>query len=301
MDLRRARRAADRATPRPQGRPSGRLDRRASGRPRNRGSGRPTAVAAALAIAGSMVLATVAAVRVPAVAARSAPEPTPHAWEPQARSPFPGGPHNRLNIWLSQGEAASQALPREHPAVLFVGDSITQWWTTNGKASWARWFAPLGAADDGVVGDTTSNLLARIGAGQVPPESPRVIVLMIGTNNIALGQSPQDIVRGIETVVFSLHSRMPASRMVVLGLLPRDRPGDPYRSEAVAVNRLLSQAVRPGGSFFRTYISYLDVGPLLLERDGRFRPGVMLADRLHPAASGYALISTPILAAIDRG
>ncbi len=237
----------------------------------------------------------------PAVSARAAHEPTALAWRPEGRTPFPGGPHGRLNVWLAQGHAASEALPRERPAVLFVGDSITQWWTTNGRASWDRWFASLGAADDGVAGDTTSNLLARIDAGQLPPASPRVVVLMIGTNNIALGQAPRDIVTGIETVVSSLHRRMPASRIMVLGLLPRDRPGDAYRAATVAVNRLLSRALRRPGTPYQSYASYLDVGPLLLQKDGRFRPRAMLADRLHPAAAGYALISAPILAAIDHG
>lgn len=269
---------------------------------------RPASVlAAALSAAAMMALLLVATIRTPAGATTTAGPATAAggsnqdavpAWEPQARAPFPGGPRNQLNIWLRQGQAQSQALPREHPPVLFVGDSITQWWRTNGRVTWDRWFAPLGAADDGVVGDTTSNLLARIDACQVPSTSPRVIVLSIGTNNIALGQSPHQIVKGIEAVISALHRRMPASRMVVLGLLPRDHPGDAYRAETVAVNRLLERALRHTGAGF---LRYLDVGPVLLQPDGRFKPGVMLADLLHPSPAGYALIGPPIVRAIAHG
>lgn len=222
------------------------------------------------------------------------------AWVSQARLPFPGGPRDQLNIWLAEGQAQSVALPHEHPAVLFVGDSITQWWRTNGRASWDRWFAPLGAVDDGVVADTTSNLLARLESGQVPRSSPRVIVLMIGTNNLALGQSPPEIVKGIEAVMSALHRRMPASRLVVLGLLPRGNPGDSYRAEAAEVNRLLSRSVHHWATRHRA-VSYLDVGAGLLGPDGRFLPGMMLPDLLHPAPAGYARISGPILAAIQQG
>ena len=229
----------------------------------------------------------------------AAPRTVP-AWEAQARLPFPGGPQDRLNVWLAEGQAQSVALPHEHPAVLFVGDSITQWWRTNGRASWDRWFAPLGAADDGVVADTTSNLLARLDAGQVPRSSPRVIVLLIGTNNLALGQSPPEIVKGIQAVINTLHRRMPASRLVVLGLLPRGNPGDAYRKEAAAVNRLLSRAVHRWATRHRG-ARYLDVGAGLLGPDGRFLPGMMLPDLLHPAPAGYARISGPILAAIQQG
>lgn len=253
---------------------------------------------ARLALTGALAASVGAAAlaMVLSVAAPAAAGSPPPAWQPLVRAPYPGPRTSFLNSWLSVGEAASRALPGQRPAVLFVGDSITQWWLLSGRAYWDRDFAPIGAYDDGIAGDTTSNVLARIDAGQLPRSSPRVVVLMIGTNNIPLHQSPAQITRGVYAVVAALHSRLPGSRIVLCGLLPRGLPASPYRGAVGAVNRLLAA----GSATRRAYLRYLDLGPVLLLPDGSFRPGVMHSDLLHPAAPGYGLMAGPLLAAIDR-
>lgn len=216
------------------------------------------------------------------------------ATQPQVRHPYAGGPETPLNRWLAAGERASRALPHEHPAVLLIGDSITQWWLNFGRTSWTRSFAPLGAVDDGVVGDTTSNVLARIDAGQLPATSPKVVVLMIGTNNISLGQSPTQIAEGVRAVVDAVHARLPASRIVLLSVLPRDRVGSTARRVAAALDARLARF--DGGP-----VRYVDLWPQLVEAGGQFRPGMMRPDLLHLDAGGYAAIRAPILAAIESG
>lgn len=254
-------------------------------------------LAAAQFVTGAFAAATVtpaasAGANVPAPPAAGGPVATSGrvpAWAPEPRVFVPLDAPSPVRAMVAEGEAASRALPYEHPAVLFVGDSITQFWRTNGVASWNRWFAPLGAGDDGVAGDTTSNLLARIDAGQVPATPPRTIVLMIGTNNIAAGESPAEVTKGIWAVVAALHSRMPSSRIILLGLLPRGSPADPARTATATVNQSL------GRTFGGTGVDYLDVGRVLLRSDARLVPGSMLPDLLHPSALGYALIAGPIL------
>jgi lysophospholipase L1-like esterase len=214
---------------------------------------------------------------------------TSPAARPQVRQPYAGGPTTELNQWLAAGERASAGLALEHPAVLFIGDSITEWWLRDGRATWTRTFAPLGAVNDGVVGDTTSNVLARIDAGQLPHTSPRVVVIMIGTNNIPLGQSPTQIAEGVQAVVDAVHSRLPASHIVLLSVLPRDRVGSMARHDAAALDALL---VHTDG------VRFVNLWPALVDRTGQFRPGTMRPDLLHPDAGGYEAMSGPILAAI---
>lgn len=67
--------------------------------------------------------------------------------------------------------------------VLFLGDSITCYWPTTGKDTWAK-MARWHPASFGVPGDRTEDVLGRIAHGELDGIHPEVTVIMIGTNNI---------------------------------------------------------------------------------------------------------------------
>jgi beta-glucosidase len=108
------------------------------------------------------------------------------------------------------------------PPLLFVGDSITDGWTTNGAAAWNARFAPEGAVHAGIGGDMTQGVLFRMGAGGELPAgyAPRLVVLMIGTNN--LGSTPACVIDGVRAVVKLFKSRSPQTKVLLLAILPRD-------------------------------------------------------------------------------
>lgn len=212
----------------------------------------------------------------------------PAAWRPISRDV------RHADRWVLAGEQASRQIARTHAQVLFVGDSITQWWKRYGVAAWQADFAPLGAGDDGVAGDTTSNVLARIDDGSLDGMHPRLIVLMVGTNNIPLHQTAPEIARGVITVVAQLKARLPGARFLLLGVLPRDRPRSADRREVEAINRLLVAKASTVG------VTYLDLGPQILGPDGRFVPGVMHADLLHPTAVGYQRMASRLAPEVRR-
>lgn len=70
--------------------------------------------------------------------------------------------------------------------LLFVGDSITDFFgrADRGRSVWMRDFAPLRAANFGISGDTTQDVLWRMRAGELEGFKAKLIVLMVGTNNI---------------------------------------------------------------------------------------------------------------------
>lgn len=82
--------------------------------------------------------------------------------------------------------------------LLFLGDSITQGWEgPSGKDVWEKHFAPQKAANFGVGGDQTGHVLWRITEGkELEGIQPKLIVLMIGTNNMG-GNSAEEIADGI--------------------------------------------------------------------------------------------------------
>jgi hypothetical protein len=133
--------------------------------------------------------------------------------------------------------------------LLFLGDSITQFWGSAGKAVWAANFGTLKAANFGVSADRTQNVLWRLQHGEGEGFQPKVILLMIGTNNLGPEvdnktprNTPADIAAGIAAIVGEIRTRFPAAKTLLLGILPREAKGDPDRKDLEEVNRNLTQS-----------------------------------------------------------
>jgi lysophospholipase L1-like esterase len=205
-------------------------------------------------------------------------------------------PLQRTNAEAVSAHAAALAAVAAGKAsgVVFFGDSITAAWAWSGfgKTSWDASLAPLGAVDFGVGSDQTQNLLWRLLNGELGGH-PKVAVVMIGTNN--LGYGPQQTAAGITAVVKTIRSVSPGTRVLLLGILPRSTPDDPYRSEIAQINGQIARLA--DGNMVR----YLDLGSLFLLPDGTIPPGLMADPTLllHPSPAGYQLMSDAVRAPIQ--
>jgi lysophospholipase L1-like esterase len=170
--------------------------------------------------------------------------------------------------------------------VLFLGDSLIEHWTGTGRASWDRHFAPLGAVNMGLGWARTQNLLWRLRQGHLDPIGPRVVVLLIGTNNTEHGKDdPRSVADGIAEILSEIGSRMPEVRVLLVGIVPRGRDAsDPHRQNNEAVNRLLA---RMGSDRVR----YVDAGAALVAEDGTVIAEHMQGDLLHVSAEGYEALA----------
>jgi len=162
--------------------------------------------------------------------------------------------------------------------LLFLGDSITEGWA-GAKDVWDRYYGTLKADQFGVGYDRTQHLLWRLQNGEGQHVSPRVVVLLIGTNNI--GQNPDDdVVAGITAVVKEIQSDFRSAKILLLGILPRNHVSQPDRAHITAVNRAISKLDDGKRVFF------LDIGAKFLDPDGEI-PTELMADLLHPTEKGY--------------
>jgi lysophospholipase L1-like esterase len=178
--------------------------------------------------------------------------------------------------------------------LIFDGDSITDGWQgLFGQEVWAKHYAPLNAVNFGIGGDHTQHLLWRLSKGQVDGMNPKMIVLMIGTNNMGTNTNDQ-IAEGIKAIVEEYLRRCPKAHMLLLGIFPRNaNPAAPVRKMITEVNSKiasLDDAKR---------VTYLDIGPKFLAHDGSLPVDVM-PDGLHPNAKGYNIWAEAIQGEIEK-
>src|SRR5581483_7232139 len=103
--------------------------------------------------------------------------------------------------WMKRHEGFVDIAKKGGVNVLLLGDSITDAW--RGKAAqetWDKVFAPRKSANFGIGGDRTQHVLWRIQNGELDGITPKVAMLMIGTNNTG-NDSAEQIAEGITAIV----------------------------------------------------------------------------------------------------
>jgi lysophospholipase L1-like esterase len=182
--------------------------------------------------------------------------------------------------WTQMHEGFLKRAKEGKVDLLFLGDSITQGWGNN--AIWQKHYAGRNAANFGIGGDTTQNVLWRITNGELEGIAPKAVVLMIGTNNFGLhGDGPDAVVKGVAAVVKALRAKLPKSRILLLGLFPRDeKPGTDFRKRIEKTNAQLP-ALADGKN-----VVFLDIGAKFLQPDGTLSKEIM-PDFLHLSEKGY--------------
>lgn len=176
--------------------------------------------------------------------------------------------------------------------VLFMGDSITDFWRRSGepgvvnppaagKAVFDKYFGSLKVANFGISGDSTQGVLYRLRDGEGEGFSPKAIMLMIGTNNSPYCSSAE-IAEGVGAIVLEMRKRFPNAKILLLGIFPRGEPHDALRKTVAGVNPIIAK-LHDGEHVF-----YLDIGEKFLAPDGTI-PDDVMPDKLHPTEKGYEI------------
>lgn len=181
------------------------------------------------------------------------------------------------------------------PALVFLGDSITQFWDDAGRPVWDAYYGERRALNLGVGAERTENVLWRIERGDFDHMNPVLLVLEIGTNNTGHGpDDPADIAEGVLTIVRELRAKLPRTEILVLGIFPRGPgPQDPKRRNNEAANRILEREVAGEG------IRYRDIGRAFTDGQGRIDRSIM-PDLLHLSEQGYGIWAEAIEADVQE-
>ena len=190
--------------------------------------------------------------------------------------------------WLKQHQDINQIGRTRKLDLVFLGDSISQGWGGEGRhvwqaapEVWKQYYEDRNACSFGISGDGTQHLLWRIDHGNFDKARPRVIVLLIGVNNVP-SCTPEQVAEGIQAVLKRLAAKTPESKVLLLGLFPYgQKPEAPTRKKVDAVNALISK-FEDGKRVF-----YQDIGRVFLLSSGEANPELMARDFLHLKPEGY--------------
>ena len=210
---------------------------------------------------------------------------------PAEEKPWIAAP-GKDRAWFRDHLKLVQRAKKDDIKLYFLGDSLTEHWTSTGRATWHLDILPQGGANFGLSADRIQNALFRIKKGELPNKSPAVFIVMLGTNNLAQKNpdSPEEVARGIKTILTQLKTRHPKSKILLLSILPNgNNPESPTRKSILATNKKLAKLAD------KKTVHFEDIHDQFLTAEGHWKPS-LTSDHTHLTAAGYEFLYKTIKA-----
>lgn len=199
---------------------------------------------------------------------------------------------------LNRYAEADSKLPAprpENPRVVFLGDSITDFWRLN------EYFGDRDFVNRGISGQITGQMLGRMMADVVNPH-PQAVLILGGTNDLALGVPLLTIENNL-TMIADLADRYKV-KVIFASVMPVSdyhKNVDPYyertkvRSPSLirSLNGWIQSICNDRGY---TYLDYFDA---MVDKTGMLRAD-LADDGLHPNSAGYRIMAPLALDAINK-
>ncbi len=207
--------------------------------------------------------------------------------------------------WEERYRLCCEQVKKRRAEILFYGDSITHFWDSaagshsHGGEVWDRLFSTRNVLNLGFGWDRTANVLWRLEHGHFEHQKPKVIVLNIGTNNLAKtenypGDTPEDAADGILAVIDKLQELSPESRIVSMAVFPRGNRGEELEEKVVRMNSIVTERLRGRRNVLR-----LDLTDRFLNPDGTQKKE-LFRDGCHLTPAGYEVWGAALLPILDR-
>lgn len=192
-------------------------------------------------------------------------------------------PVPREGGWVQRHESFNNRVKQGNVDLLLIGDSITQGWEGAGKDAWAKHYGKRNAVNLGIGGDRTQHVLWRLDNGNIEGISPKLAVLMIGTNNSnGNDNTAEEIGAGITAIVKKLREKLPNTKVLILAVFPRGEKPNPQREKNAAASAIAAKLADDKMVYF------LDIGPKFLTPEGNLTKEIM-PDYLHLSPAGYTI------------
>ena len=199
-------------------------------------------------------------------------------------------PRTDQNSMIAHAQLLEKA-KRGRIDVYFGGDSIVRRWGALDYpellANWRANFFGWNAANFGWGADRTQNILWRLENGELDGVSPKVIVLLAGTNNAGTQlrdeQTVAEIARGIKAIIDICRQKASSATIILTAIFPRND----NMAVMPTINRINEKLA---GFADGTRVRFLTINDRLADSEGRLFDGVLNErDKLHPTIKGYQI------------
>lgn len=200
---------------------------------------------------------------------------------PETDDGLPGsGPIQRADwfrkIWIERRSAWASHKEQDKGAVVFLGDSITQGWGDDmGKS-----FPELKVANRGIGGDTTRGVLIRLDEDVISLH-PKIVVLLIGTNDISLAAEPETIASNVSLILAALQAEKPPISVKLCEVFPSSATKDRPKEKIKKLNELYAKLVKSN-----PHVTLVHTWAIFANEAGDAKESEF-PDLLHPNQVGY--------------
>lgn len=180
---------------------------------------------------------------------------------------------------------------------LFLGDSITEQYHLD------KFYEDLPVVNSGISGYTTSAILKRMN-DMVYQYNPSKVFLLIGTNDLELKVSNEDIVNNIKEIVKNIKANRPYAKIYIESIYPINNSNDDKISndvvngnrrneDIIVINKELEKFAK------EEKITYINIYDELIDDDGLLKLDYTI-DGLHLTDEGYKKVTEVLMDYIKK-
>jgi lysophospholipase L1-like esterase len=170
-----------------------------------------------------------------------------------------------------------EAMPNDSAEIVFLGNSLVE------ACNWSELLENKNVKNRGIMRNTCEQVMKRL--PEVLSAKPAKIFLMLGYDELRLGQNPEQVAKSYAKVLQEIRSKLPKARLYIHSLTPvlYKLNQDPIKNETIVI---FNGKLKDLAQKFETY--YIDIfTPLVGNQETNEIDPKYTNDGLHLKAEGY--------------
>ena len=191
--------------------------------------------------------------------------------------------HNKVKVKTIKAYKDRYIIPEN---IVFLGDSITDYYDLD------KYYPDNNVVNSGISGNVADDILSDM-YNRVYKYNPSKIFLLIGTNQIPVGDSDDDIVEDIKKIVNIIHENRPIAKIYVESIYPVNKGLDKNavknrdNDRIVELNKKINNAIKS-----IDYVEYINIYDELVYKNNLNEE--YSDDGLHLNDKGYEIVTNII-------